>query len=206
MNLELIKAIVILPGTALVYVPGVLLWLAVGTSADMAPAEVPEARFWIGLVLAAIGLVFADWTVRLFLTAGAGTPAPWAPPRRLVVRGPYSHVRNPMITSVLLMLGGESVLFGSWPMVGWMLAFFLLNSLYFARVEEPGLERRFGEDYRHYKAKVPRWIPRATPWEPSRETGVFAGSMRIRFNRLPPPVTGWPPPQEGNCKAACSRR
>lgn len=171
MNLELIKAIVILPGTALVYVPGILLWFAAGTSADMAPAEVPEARFWIGLVLAAIGLVFAVWTVRLFLTAGEGTPAPWAPPQRLVVRGPYRHVRNPMITSVLLMLGGESLLFGSWPVAGWMLGFFLLNSLYFARMEEPRLERRFGEDYRRYKANVPRWIPTATPWEPSRETG-----------------------------------
>ena len=42
MNVELIKAIVILPGTALVYVPGALLWIAAGTSADMAPAEVSE--------------------------------------------------------------------------------------------------------------------------------------------------------------------
>ncbi len=165
MNVELIKAILVLPGTALVYVPGVLLWIAAGTSADMVPAEVSETRFWIGIIVALIGLVIAVWTVRLFLTVGKGTPAPWAPPQRLVVHGPYRHVRNPMITGVLLMLGGESLVLGSWPVAGWMLGFFLLNSLYFVLVEEPGLERQLGNDYRHYKANVPRWIPRLTPWE-----------------------------------------
>ena len=165
MHMELIKAIVILPGTALVYIPGALLWFAAGTSADMAPAEITGTRFWIGLVVAAIGLVIAVWTVRLFLTVGKGTPAPWAPPQRLVVRGPYRYVRNPMITGVLFMLAGESLILGSWPVAGWMVGFFLLSSLYFVLVEEPGLERRLGEDYRRYKANVPRWIPRLTPWE-----------------------------------------
>ncbi|MDE0044609.1 MAG: isoprenylcysteine carboxylmethyltransferase family protein [bacterium] len=169
MNAELIKAIVILPGTALVYVPGALLWIAAGTSADMVPAEITGTRLWIGLVAVVIGLAIAVWTVRLFLTVGKGTPAPWAPPRRLVVRGPYRYVRNPMITGVLFMLAGESIILGSWPVAGWMLGFFLLNSLYFVLVEEPGLERRLGEDYRHYKANVPRWIPRMTPWELGQE-------------------------------------
>ena len=169
MNVELIKAIVILPGTALVYIPGALLWFAAGTRADMAPAEVAGTRFWIGLAVAVIGLVMAVLTVRLFLTVGKGTPAPWAPPQRLVVCGPYRHVRNPMITGVLLMLGGESLILGSWPVAGWMLGFFLLNSLYFVLVEEPGLERRLGEDYRRYKANVPRWIPRPIPWESDRD-------------------------------------
>lgn len=168
MNVELIKAIVILPGTALVFIPGALLWFTAGTSADMAPAEITGTRFWIGLVVVVIGLVIAVWTVRLFQTAGKGTPAPWAPPQRLVVRGPYRYVRNPMITGVLFMLGGESLILGSWPVAGWTLGFFLLNSLYFVLVEEPGLERRLGEDYRHYKANVPRWIPRLTPWESGR--------------------------------------
>ncbi len=163
MNVELLKGLVILPGTVLVFVPGALLWF---TSADIAPAEVTGTRLWMGLLVAAIGLVMAVWTVRLFLTVGKGTPAPWAPPQRLVVRGPYRHVRNPMITGVLLMLAGESLILGSWPIAGWMLAFFLLNSLYFVRVEEPGLERRLGEDYRCYKENVPRWIPRPTPWDP----------------------------------------
>ena len=73
MNAELVKAIVVLPGTALVCIPGALLWFAARTSADMTPAEVTGTRLWIGLVMAV-------WTVRLFLTVVKGTPAPWAPP------------------------------------------------------------------------------------------------------------------------------
>ena len=131
----------------------------------MAPADPALTQFWFGLALAAAGFVFAVWTVRLFATAGQGTPAPWAPPRKLVVRGPYRHVRNPMIASVVVMLGGEALRLGSWPVAGWMLVFFGLSTLFFVRAEEPGLERRFGEDYRLYKANVPRWIPSLKPWE-----------------------------------------
>ena len=165
MNRELIKAIIILPGTALVYIPGAILWLLAETPGAVAPAGAGQPRFRIGIVLAAIGLVLAVRTVRLFLTAGKGTPAPWAPPTRLVVRGPYRHVRNPMITSVLLMLGAESLLLGSWHLAGWMSVFFLLNTIYFSLVEEPGLEQRFGDSYRRYKANVPRWIPSWRPWD-----------------------------------------
>ena len=165
MNWQLIKAIIILPGTALVFVPGVILWFAAGSSTTVTLAVSAQPRFWIGIIFAAIGFAFVAWTVRLFLTSGEGTPAPWDPPKRLVIRGPYRHVRNPMITSVLLMLGAESLLAGSWLLSGWMLVFFLVNAVYFPLVEEPGLERRFGEDYRRYKANVPRWIPRWRAWD-----------------------------------------
>ena len=131
----------------------------------MAPAGTTEARFWIGVLLAVAGFAMAVWTVRLFASVGEGTPAPWAPPPRLVVRGPYRHVRNPMISSVIVMLAAESLLFGSWYLAGWMVVFFVLNIIYFSRVEEPALEQRFGDSYRLYKANVPRWIPRWRPWD-----------------------------------------
>ena len=166
MNLGLIKTIIILPGTVLVFVPGAILWLVAESSpVAIAPASLAQPRFWVGIVAALIGLSFAIWTVRLFLTAGEGTPAPWDPPKRLVVRGPCRHVRNPMISSVLLMLGAESLLFGSWHLAGWMLVFFLINTIYFSLVEEPGLERRFGDNYRRYKTNVPRWIPSWRRWD-----------------------------------------
>ena len=168
MNLELIKAILILPGTVLVTIPGAILWLLADTPGAIAPAGPGQLRFWIGIGLGTAGFLLAVWSVRLFLTAGRGTPAPWAPPARLVVRGPYRHVRNPMITSVLLMLGAESFLLGSWHLAGWMSVFFLLNLLYFLWVEEPRLEQRFGDSYRRYKANVPGWIPRLRPWDPHR--------------------------------------
>ena len=165
MNLELIKAIVILPGTALVYIPGAMLWLVAESGAAISLAGLARPRFWFALVLGASGLALAVWTVRLFRTVGEGTPAPWAPPKRLVVRGPYRHVRNPMITSVLLMLGAESLFFGSWHLAGWMLVFLLGNAVYFPLVEERALERRFGDAYRLYKANVPRWIPNWRSWD-----------------------------------------
>ena len=165
MKLELIKAVIVLPGTALVFVPGAILWLAVESGAAPAPAGPLLARFWYAVVPGTFGFALAFWKTRLFLTAGRGTPAPWAPPERLVVRGPYRHVRNPMITGVLLMLGAESLFFGSWHLTGWTLVFFAGNALYFPLVEERALEKRFGDDYRLYKANVPRWIPRWRAWE-----------------------------------------
>ncbi len=163
MNRELIKAIILLPGTALVWVPGAILWL----SADMLailPASPREIRFWIGVLMAAYGIAMAVWTVRLFVTIGRGTPAPWSPPTKLVVQGPYRYTRNPMITSVVWMIGAESLLIGSWPLAAWMLVFAIGNMIYIARVEEPALEKRFGETYRRYKANVPRWTNRRRPW------------------------------------------
>lgn len=165
MKMQLIKAIILLPGTALVFIPGAILWFIAESPGAILLAEPVQPRFWIGIVLAATGFMFAVWTVRLFLATGKGTPAPWAPPKKLVVRGPYRHVRNPMITSVLVMLGAESLLFGSWHLAIWMLVFYLINNIYFLLVEEPGLEQRFGDNYRRYKTNVPRWIPRRQPWD-----------------------------------------
>ncbi|MDH3852581.1 MAG: isoprenylcysteine carboxylmethyltransferase family protein, partial [Deltaproteobacteria bacterium] len=96
---------------------------------------------------------------------GKGTPAPWDPPKRLVIRGPYRHVRNPMITGALLVLLAEATLFQSLPIAIWMTVFFIGNAIYFPFIEEKGLEKRFGDEYRNYKANVPRWLPRIRPWK-----------------------------------------
>ena len=155
---SLFKAIVILPGTALVFVPALLLWLTRDGALAPTLAAPLTLRFWVALAFGGAGLVLAVWTVRLFVRVGQGTPAPWDPPQKLVVRGPYRHVRNPMITSVIAMLLAESLYFASWPLAIWMLVFFLINAVYFPLSEEKGLEKRFGEDYRIYRDNVPRWI------------------------------------------------
>lgn len=110
------------------------------------------------------------WTVSLFARVGGGTLAPWDPTSRLVVLGPYRHVRNPMITGVLAILLGEASLFGSLPLLLWFAAVFAVNAVYLPLVEEPGLRTRFGADYEAYRANVPRWLPRLRPWDP--ETGL----------------------------------
>ena len=65
-----------------------------------------------------------------------------------------------MITGMATILTGEAVLFGSWRLALWALTFIVFNHVYFLLVEEPGLERRFGESYLDYKRAVSRWIPR----------------------------------------------
>ncbi len=104
--------------------------------------------------------------MRLFATHGRGTPAPWDPPQRLVVAGPYRHVRNPMITAVLLVLLAEALLLRSWGVAAWLLFFATANMAYFPVIEEPGLRQRFGKAYEDYSTNVPRWIPRLRPWSP----------------------------------------
>jgi protein-S-isoprenylcysteine O-methyltransferase Ste14 len=113
----------------------------------------------------ALGLALVVWTVALFTTVGEGTLAPWDATRRLVVRGPYRHVRNPMITGIWLILAGEAIVFRSWGLVLLLAAFALANAVYMPLSEEPGLRRRFGDEFDEYRTHVPRWIPRLRPWD-----------------------------------------
>jgi protein-S-isoprenylcysteine O-methyltransferase Ste14 len=69
-----------------------------------------------------------------------------------------------MISAVALMLMGEALFCGSWVLGIWIGIFLCINHVYFVFSEEPALEKRFGEDYRLYKANVPRWVTRLRPW------------------------------------------
>jgi protein-S-isoprenylcysteine O-methyltransferase Ste14 len=115
------------------------------------------------------GLYLLGITIKMFDRIGQGTLAPWSPPQQLVVQGIYRHMRNPMITGVLLMLLGESILFGSIWLYLWFLLCLIVNHFYFIKSEEPGLVKRFGDEYLRYAENVPRWIPRRTPWDSSSE-------------------------------------
>ena len=151
---------------------------SIGWGLGGALAVIPVA---MGIALIAAGFALWLWTVRLLAVIGKGTLAPWDATRHLVVEGPYAHVRNPMITAVLLVLLGEASLFGSVALLIWCALFFAINWAYFVLVEEPGLSRRFGEPYRAYRENVPRWIPRLTPWS-------FPGNHRstsLRGDRTP---------------------
>jgi protein-S-isoprenylcysteine O-methyltransferase Ste14 len=125
------------------------------------------------LVLAGIALIvvgFRLWveTVRLFVEVGRGTLAPWDPTLKLVVRGPYRRVRNPMISALGFVLLGEAAVLGSLPVLILFGGFAVANATYIPLFEEPGLLRRFGDEYAEYRRTVPRWIPRRTPWTPTQ--------------------------------------
>jgi protein-S-isoprenylcysteine O-methyltransferase Ste14 len=155
-------AIAVLPGTVTVVVPAVILALGEGPRIGWELGGIGErALALLGVVLIGVGLALWTWTVVLFARRGRGTLAPWDPTRRLVIEGPYQHVRNPMISAVLAILIGEAALLGSLGLVIWAAGFLALNHAYLMLVEEPGLERRFGEEYRRYREQVPRWVPRA---------------------------------------------
>lgn len=123
---------------------------------------------WIlifGMISIGIGLFLMIKTIGLFNQKGKGTLAPWDPPRKLVVVGPYRYVRNPMIAGVNFILMGLSFVLKDENILLWMVFFLSLNTFYFIIKEEPDLAKRFGDDYLNYKENVPRWIPRITPWD-----------------------------------------
>jgi len=154
----------ILPFTALFIIPVAILWATgfrIGWGLGMPWDAVVVLA---GSVLMGNGLYYLFMTIWLFINIGKGTLAPWWPTKKLVVIGPYRHVRNPMISSVLMTLLGESIAFGSIGIFIEFLLFFGINHIYFVYSEEPGLEKRFGEEYITYKKNVPRWIPRLRPW------------------------------------------
>ena len=99
--------------------------------------------------------------VGLFLIfAGKGTPAPFDPPRRLVVRGPYRFVRNPMYLGAGLALTGAALFYQSIPMAGYAGAFLLITHFFVILYEEPTLRRTFETDYAAYCRQTGRWWPK----------------------------------------------
>jgi len=158
----MIKAVLILPGTAVVYVPLLVQYLVGGWPFG---GPVGGVVAWsVAVILAVPALALAATTMRLFVDQGKGTPAPWDPPTKLVVSGPYRYVRNPMLTSVMVFIIAEATVLNSLALLGWAVVFFALNTAYFISSEEPALVRRFGDTYLHYKSSVPRWVPNIRPY------------------------------------------
>lgn len=154
----------ILPFTVLFIIPAAILWAThfrIGWGLGL-PWD--AVIVLVGAMLMGNGLYYLSTTIWLFINIGRGTLAPWSPTKKLVVIGPYRHVRNPMISGVLMTLLGESIVVGSIGIFIWFLLFFISNHIYFVYSEEPGLARRFGPEYQVYKKNVPRWIPRLQPW------------------------------------------
>jgi protein-S-isoprenylcysteine O-methyltransferase Ste14 len=159
-----------LPITVAILVPLLILFLTSWMPGWLLIFPLNYLAISLSILLILGGLYLLGSTIRMFARIGQGTLAPWSPTQKLVVHGIYRHVRNPMITGVLLILLGESILFGSIWLYLWFLIFLIGNHFYFIKSEEPGLVKRFGDEYLRYAENVPRWIPRRTPWDGSLES------------------------------------
>ena len=94
---------------------------------------------------------------------GEGTPLPLDPTKRMVVAGPYAHIQHPMALGLLSVAFAEALWLHSPSLGVYALLLTVLVNLYLTYIEEPGLEKRFGEDYRAYRTAVPRWLPFRRP-------------------------------------------
>jgi protein-S-isoprenylcysteine O-methyltransferase Ste14 len=122
----------------------------------------------LGLILLLPGAAIMLRCVFDFAWSGRGTPAPFDPPRALVVTGLYRYVRNPMYVGMGLFLIGEALLFPAIrvPMFATVLILWLAVHCFIIFYEEPTLRRSFGSDYEQYCRNVRRWWPRLTPYHP----------------------------------------
>lgn len=156
-------SVLTLPVTVVVVVP---VWISRSAGTGWTWPDNPGgwALAGAGLALAMPGFALFAASLRHFFVDGRGTLAPWDPPRRLVVRGPYRYVRNPMISGVIFMLCGLALFLRSRPHGTWAALFIAANLVYIPAIEEPMLVARFGDAYRRYCRGVPRFLPRLRPW------------------------------------------
>ena len=120
-----------------------------------------------GVVLILTGIPILLDSFARFAIQGLGTPAPIFPTRHLVVQGLYRFVRNPMYVALLLVVTGQALFFGSLRLLEYAAIIWLCTHLFVLGYEEPRLRATFGDEYKSFCAHVPRWIPRACPWDDS---------------------------------------
>ncbi|MDR0360115.1 MAG: isoprenylcysteine carboxylmethyltransferase family protein [bacterium] len=156
-------------GSAVFFVlaPGVVVGLVPWWLTDWTVEE--PTTWWgplrvVGTILLAVGVAVLVQAFVRFASEGIGTPAPVAPPGRLVVGGLYRYVRNPMYLGGLAAITGQSLVLGQ-PSLLVYAAGVLAASFAFVRLyEEPALRARFGDQYDAYRRAVPGWWPRCRPW------------------------------------------
>ena len=118
----------------------------------------------IGVMLIIAGIPGIVDSFARFALQGLGTPAPIAPTQNLVVTGLYRYVRNPIYIALVSVTVGQALLFGDGRLLWYGAVLWLVLHLFVVLSEEPILQLKFGKEYETFRANVPRWIPRLTPW------------------------------------------
>jgi protein-S-isoprenylcysteine O-methyltransferase Ste14 len=147
--------LVVAPGTLALYVPWTIChWRFAPSLLGFFPLRV------VGALMIVAGLPVLLDSFGRFALQGLGTPAPIAPPERLVVTGLYRYVRNPMYVAVALLIFGQGLFFGSPGLLEYGVVVSLGFFAFVVSYEEPALRRKFGEEYEQFCDVVPRWVPR----------------------------------------------
>jgi protein-S-isoprenylcysteine O-methyltransferase Ste14 len=123
-----------------------------------------QATRAVGVLLIVVGLPGLVDSFARFALQGLGTPAPIAPAQNLVVTGLYRYVRNPIYVAVVAIILGQAILFGDRLLVFYGGIMWLAFHAFVLAYEEPMLAQTFGAQYEEFRANVPRWIPRLSPW------------------------------------------
>ncbi len=151
---RVITYVVIFVSIVLIFVPARLMaWVGMPSPAAIGSSQIA------GIVIVSACAVVVLWSVLTFAFVGRGTPAPFDPPRRLVIRGPYRFVRNPIYLSAAVALSGAALYYESLTLLGYAGIFILAAHLFVIWYEEPTLRRTFGEEYEAYCRRVRRWVP-----------------------------------------------
>ena len=142
-------------GLVLIYVPARLLtWSGI---VRLTVIELPQVA---GMVVGIVGAVVALSCILTFVSTGKGTPAPFDPPRKLVIQGPYRFVRNPMYVGAIVSIAGAALFYQSLWLLGYTGILFLLSHCFVVFYEELTLRKTFGQEYETYCRQVNRWLPK----------------------------------------------
>jgi protein-S-isoprenylcysteine O-methyltransferase Ste14 len=112
---------------------------------------------WLGATVFALALALAVWAIVTMTRAGSSVPTN-LPTATIVETGPYRVTRNPIYLGMFLGLAGLAIAFDSLWLLAALAAFALVIRYGVVAREEAYLERRFGDVYRPYRARVRRWL------------------------------------------------
>ena len=125
------------------YLPVLQLWVA--------PSR------YVGIVPLLMGVVFLSYGSFRFIRIGTNLNT-FVKPDILVTTGPFSVTRNPMYLGFLLVLIGNSVLWGSLTALAGPVIFFVVARQVYIPFEENRCREEFGEAYILYQKQVRRWF------------------------------------------------
>jgi protein-S-isoprenylcysteine O-methyltransferase Ste14 len=145
-------------------VAGLVPWLISGWQVRGPVSPLAIIRMALGGVLLVLAIVVLVRAFARFVMEGRGTPAPVAPPERLVVGGDYRFVRNPMYLAVITAVLGQAMIFGSLGLLVYAVALWVITAAFVRWYEEPVLLRRYGDEYERYRLTVRAWLPRLRPF------------------------------------------